>query len=97
MPALPGGVKNLKTSPESGLDSKCHCVSYFTIKMYAVACGYTLEVPHGAASNEYPQGLLLWSRKKYLYTCITSFGCLFYSMFQLHHNMYYENKKLPFM
>ena len=37
---------------------------FFLLLHENVCCGYSLEVPHGGASNEYPQHIFSWRNKK---------------------------------
>ena len=43
---------------------------FFLLLHENLCCGYSLEAPHGGASNEYPQHMFLWRNKK----TITPFG-----------------------
>ena len=40
--------------------------NFFLLFHKNIFCGYSLEVPHWDASNEYPQHMILWRNKTYL-------------------------------
>ena len=40
-------------------------LGYFFLLLHKnICCGYSLEVPHRGTSNEYPQHMFLWRKKK---------------------------------
>ena len=42
----------------------CSHILFVLFLQESINCGYSLEVPHRSASDEYPQCMLLWRHKK---------------------------------